>query len=358
MLSREQIAWIESAFSNQNLKGYALYFRTNRHFQKCMKNVRKWSKIIPDIFLFYNFTLFGYGKEGTAFSDTEIFWKEFLEPCHSIQYGEISSLKIQMEGKNADTLILYAESTENTSFVLWRSYAVTPEKMPSELKIANLLAGLVSCLSGREFGKFTETELVLYPGEPVKLPPVPESAPMPIPMPQNNPLNYAALWNNAALPQHTPPAVPQPVQTFSAPAQPVTSAAGNDSFEHNSGMPSVFICSSQMDRQAAFSMKGVLEYHGISCYIEPETIYGKEHEIFEAIQKCDVFLIVFTMRTEAYRFFFSELEEAINTQSRIIVINMDGSPLPLHIRSRGYDVLNYSAQGTEAFYQILLAKLK
>lgn len=92
----------------------------------------------------------------------------------------------------------------------------------------------------------------------------------------------------------------------------------------------VFISYNTKDSDIANQIRDMLEKHDISCWIAPESIpAGKNYAsvIPDAIENCDVFLLILSQNSQKSVWVPKELDKAINCQRHIIPFQTDNIPI-------------------------------
>lgn len=112
----------------------------------------------------------------------------------------------------------------------------------------------------------------------------------------------------------------------------------------------VFISYSSKDMDEANSVRMVLQQNGIDCWMAPESIamgYDYSSAIPEAIEQCDLFLLILSANSQGSKWVPKELDRAISFNKPIIPFQIDNKAL-----STSFDFMLTNIQRVEAFHDL------
>ncbi len=205
MLTPYQSETLDRLFADPGLNAHALYYRGTEQLEKRMKNLRKWIPQNVEILLFYDYTMFGGGKNGTAFTENVCFCRNVSESPRTVAYCDIMGIDVKIPPKSGIAELSVQDERGNA--IIWRRYTsrFNADSISEMLDTANRLVRLIELFANCSFGTLsTENESLERSEQPAA--------------PRFSPMNAGAAQTPQAPRQFTPTAVPKP-PTPAAPTQ-------------------------------------------------------------------------------------------------------------------------------------------
>ena len=317
MLTPQQSETLDRLFSESREK---LYYRGTPELEKRMKNLRKWIPYNVEILLFYDYTLFGSGKNGTVFTESRLFCRNLSEDPRVIAYCDISCISVKLPAKSGT-----AELSVQDAFgaaIIWRQYISRslPENITALFDTANRLVRLIELFSGSRFGTLSmETQSLARRATGAGLHFSPTAAPKPQtqPTPKTDtqpqkprftPMEPPSVRNKPRFtpidPQSLTPVAPAPQK------QPVRRLC---------------ICYAAADDTSAIWFRETLSQAPFGCVLQPADASAEA-----AIAENDALLLLYTEEMASQANLRSLLETAQRAGKTTVVTVFDGTPaLPL-----------------------------
>lgn len=335
MLTPQQSETLDRLFSEPREK---LYYRGTPELEKRMKNLRKWIPQNEEILLFYDYTLFGSGKNGTVFTESRLYCRLLSEDPRVIAYCDISCISVKLPAKSGT-----AELSVQDAFgaaIIWRQYISRslPENITALFDTANRLVRLIELFSGSRFGTLSMETVSLERSEQTAAPrftpmnaaaaQTPQQAPpTAAPKPQTAAAQPSGS-NPAAQPQAPrftpmdPPSVRNKPRFTPIDPQSLTPAAPA---QQKPTVRRLCICYAAADDTSAIWFRETLSQAPFGCVLQPADASAEA-----AIAENDALLLLYTEEMASQANLRSLLETAQRAGKTTVVTVFDGTPaLPL-----------------------------
>ena len=112
----------------------------------------------------------------------------------------------------------------------------------------------------------------------------------------------------------------------------------------------VFISYSSKDADVANAVRMVLQQNGIDCWMAPESIHAGgdySNDIPDAIEKCDIFLLILSANSQGSNWVPKELDLAISNRKPVVPFQIDNEAI---VKSFNFRLSNI--QRIEAFHNL------